>query len=287
MKRIIPIERFASAFRRFPNTQAFLFELVAVVAEWASVARAGIFLKDPVTGVFRMNSGVRCLPVTQALEVSEADRLVTYLTTKAHMISQASLAHISDVDERLGLMRALADMGATAIVPLFGRQQLNGWLFLGEHASGLPFGDDDWTELASIAQITEILVDDALLHESTAVQKALGENLLGSLPIGVIALDSEGKIGWYNELSEQLLGRERGQVVQQHVSKLDKRIADLLLRCLDNSSASGYLEYEEPRTGRPLAVTATPLQTHDNGLGAVALLRDLTGERRMREMEGL
>jgi len=42
-------------------------------------------------------------------------------------------------------------MGSEAILPLFGRERLNGWLCLGRSSSGAPFEQRDIEELTQLA----------------------------------------------------------------------------------------------------------------------------------------
>lgn len=110
--------------------------------------------------------------------------------------------------------------------------------------------------------------------------KAFSDNVVENMPIGLLALNSEGKIAAFNRTAEQLLGLSSSSVINKNPKDiLPKPLAGLT----DELRAKGGIidrEMDCPREGGkniPLDVTVFSLKGDGNGhLGEVILFRDLT-----------
>src|SRR5207247_6852647 len=131
---------------------------------------------------YRLRAGVRCLPETHELELSERDPLVRWFELHAHLISRANLSQTADQAQRSILRRALDTFGAEVIVPLYARGRIIGWLFFGHHVTGQPFTYSDLESLMMLAEQISTVLENALLYEEITVQKTLAETLLNAIP---------------------------------------------------------------------------------------------------------
>jgi len=104
-------------------------------------------------------------------------------------------------------------------------------------------------------------------------------------PIGVVAVDADEIVRWFNKGAEQILDLGAGDVLNGPASKLDSRLADSLTRCARGEDRKEPVEWTDPLTKRSLSVLARRLANGDEGLGAVAIIRDLTHERLLRERQ--
>src|SRR6202040_2083243 len=104
--------------------------------------------------------------------------------------------------QRLIMRRALDAFGAEVIVPLYARGRIIGWLFFGERITGQPFEYRDLEGLMTLAEHVSTVLENALLYEEVALQKTLAETLLKSIPPGIVAIDEDGIIRWFNPPAE-------------------------------------------------------------------------------------
>jgi GAF domain len=184
----IPLLRFARVFRRHENVDALLASLTEAVADAAGVSRVGIFSKMRQSDRYQLRAGLRCLPETQDLEYRDRDPLVRWFELNAHLVNRADLGTV-DRTQRPMLRRALDAFGAEAIVPLYARGRIIGWLFFGHRLTGQSFGYHDLENLTMLADHVSAVLENALLYQEVAVQKTLAETLLKSIPPGIVATD--------------------------------------------------------------------------------------------------
>ncbi len=183
-----------------------LATIVEGVADAAGVTRVGIFSRIRQGDRYRLRAGLRCLPETNEIEYHERDPLVRWFELHGHLVSRANLAHIAAQNQRPLLRRALDSFGAEVIVPLYARGEIIGWLFFGHRITGLPFDYGDLEGLMILAEHVSTVLENALLYEEVTLQKTLAETLLKSIPPGIVAIDEDGIIRWFNPPAEPILG---------------------------------------------------------------------------------
>ena len=275
---------FSSAFRRFDNIGIMLESIVEGVASCARVSRVAVFSITP-SELYRFRAGIKCMEETRTLEFKKTHPFVQWLQIHAHSISRSMLRHIDSMEERLLLEKTLDLTGTEAILPLFGRERLIGWLCVGRSSSGAPFEQRDIEELTLLAEQVSVTIENSLLHESIAIQKALAENLLQAIPVGIIAAGADGMIRWFNSGAETLLNLTADDMIGRPIERLSSYIASLLNRCMAGEKAVGPVEWTEPLTRRGLSIQIRRLQQNGQCMGAMAVLNDLTEERILREKQ--
>jgi nitrogen-specific signal transduction histidine kinase len=275
---------FSSAFRRFDNIGIMLESIVEGVASCARVSRVSVFSITPAE-LYRFRAGIKCMEETRSLEFKKTHPFVQWLQIHAHSISRSMLRHIESMEERLLLEKTLDLTGSEAILPLFGRERLIGWLCIGRSSSGAPFEQRDIEELTLLAEQVSVTIENSLLHESIAIQKALAENLLQAIPVGIIATGADGTIRWFNSGAETLLHVSAADLIGRPIEKLSSYIASLLNRCMTGEKVVGPVEWTEPVTRRGLLIQIRRLQQSGQCMGAMAVLNDLTEERILREKQ--
>jgi nitrogen-specific signal transduction histidine kinase len=275
---------FSSAFRRFDNIGIMLESIVEGVASCARVSRVAIFSITP-SEIYCFRAGIKCMEETRSLEFKKTHPFVQWLQIHAHSISRSMLRHIESMEDRLLIEKTLDLAGSEAILPLFGRERLIGWLCIGRSSSGAPFEQRDIEELTLLAEQVSVTIENSLLHESLAIQKALAENLLQAIPVGIIATGADGTIRWFNSGAETLLYVTAADLIGRPIERLSSYIASLLNRCMAGEKAVGPVEWTEPRTHRGLSIQIRRLQQNGQCMGAMAVLNDLTEERILREKQ--
>ncbi|MGE4490738.1 MAG: ATP-binding protein, partial [Kiritimatiellales bacterium] len=275
---------FSGAFRRFDNIGIMLESIVEGVASCARVSRVAVFAMTPAE-CYRFRAGIKCMEETRILEFRKTDPFVMWLQIHAHSISRSMLRHIESLDERLLLEKTLDLSGAEAIFPLFGRERLIGWLCLGRSSAGMPFEQRDIEELTLLAEQVSVTIENSLLHENIAIQKAYAENLLQAIPVGIIAAGADAAVRWFNSGAEKLLNLSAEELIGRPVERLSSFVASMLNRCLAGEKVVGPVEWKEPLSRKEISIQARRLQQNGQCVGAMAVIHDLTEERILREKQ--
>src|SRR5206468_3488241 len=283
----LPLLRFPRVFRRLDNVEGLLANIVEGVADAAGVTRVGIFSRIRQGDRYRLRAGLRCLPETNEIEYHERDPLVRWFELHGHLVSRANLAHIAAQNQRPLLRRALDSFGAEVIVPLYARGQIIGWLFFGHRITGLPFDYSDLEGLMILAEHVSTVLENALLYDEVTLQKTLAETLLKSIPPGIVAIDEEGIIRWFNPPAESILGLKTSDALNRPVEAVGRRLATMLRETLEAKANLPPRQWIDPNTRRSLSVEARRLLDQHTPLGAVAVIHDLTAEENLRQKQDL
>src|SRR6266513_3406502 len=283
----LPLLRFPRVFRRLDNVEGLLASIVEGVADAAGVTRVGIFSRIRQGDRYRLRAGLRCLPETNEIEYHERDPLVRWFELHGHLVSRANLAHIAAQNQRPLLRRALDSFGAEVIVPLYARGEIIGWLFFGHRITGLPFDYGDLERLMILAEHVSTVLENALLYEEVTLQKTLAETLLKSIPPGIVAIDEDGIIRWFNPPAEPILGLKAIEVLNRPVEAVGRKLAAMLRETLEAKANLPSRQWIDPNTHRSLSVEARRLLDQHTPLGAVAVIHDLTAEENLRQKQDL
>jgi PAS domain S-box-containing protein len=289
----LPILRLPRAVRsleaagRLKNTETLVHEMVEGLAEAARVSRVGIFSRGRQGGEFRLRAGLRCLPETYDLEYRERDPLVRWLELHAHLICRHHLSQTQDFAQRELLRRALDTVGAEVMVPLYARGRISGWLFFGHRLTGQPFDYQSLETLMILGEHVSTVLENAALHEEIILQKTLAETLLSAIPPGIVACDEDAIIRWCNPTAEAVLGLSASEVFGKPVEAAGRRVASLLRETLENSAEPPAQQWVDSSTQRSLSVQTRRLTNHQQSLGAVAVIQDMTPEESLRQKQEL
>jgi PAS domain S-box-containing protein len=279
--------RLPRVLRRFENIDALLSSIVEGVAEAGGVSRVGIFSRMGEGDSYRLRAGLRCLPETSEVQFRERDALVRWFEFHAHLIYRANIVQTADHKQRVLMRRALDAFGAEVIVPLYARGRVIGWIFFGHHLTGQPFNHRDLEGLTMLGENVSTVLENALLYEEVTLQKTLAETLLKSIPPGIVAIDDEATIRWFNPTAEQILGLSSADLLNKPVEAVGSRLAGVLRETLDAKAALPRQQWTDRNTRRSLAVETRKLVDQRGPVGAVALISDVTAEEGLREKQSL
>ncbi len=279
------LQHFARAFQQFENIDALLDNMIHGIATCARVSRVGIFAYDRPTESYRFVAGMKCLTDVRQHVMSRQDPFVRWLHLNAHMACRQKLAMIEDARERTLLNRSLDAFGAEVIIPLHGREQVMGWLFVGRQLTGEPFLQNDLEDLMLLGEHLAVALENSLLYEKVAAQKALADTVFDAMPIGIVAIDVAGEVRWLNAAAESILNASGTTAVRRPAHAISSRLGDALMRRIKETPLTEPYEWIEPSTQRSLSVLTRRLFDETRCLGAIAIVRDLTRERVMREKQ--
>jgi PAS domain S-box-containing protein len=285
--RTLPLLRFPRALRRLDNIDALMASVVEAVADAAGVSRVGLFSRARKGEPYRFYAGLRCLLETDQLQFGERDALVRWFELHAHVIARVNLLQTHDPRHR-GLMRRALDMfGAEVIAPLYANGGIVGWIFFGSRVTGQPLDEQDLEGLTTLAEHVSTILENALLYEEATVQKTLAEALLKSIAPGIVAVDMDATVRWFNPRAEKILGFSSVHALNKPVEKIGTRLAGLLREALESKASLSPQQWTDTNTRRSLLVEARRLTNNGSALGAVAVINDLTSEEMLREKQAL
>jgi len=283
--RTLPLLRFPRVLRRLDNVDTLVAALVEALADAAGVSRVGLFSQTRKGDPYRLRAGLHCLPETEELEFGKRDTLVRWFELHAHLISRANLVRTRDQRERNIMRRALDLFGAEAIVPLYARGSIIGWVFFGHRATGGLFDDRDLEGLTMLAEHVSTILENALLYEEATVQKTLAETLLKSIPPGIVAIDLDATVRWFNPPAEKILGLASADILNKPVEAVGNRLASFLRETLESKTTPPPRQWIDNNTRRSLSIETRQIADNGSLLGAVAVIQDLTVQETLREKE--
>ena len=261
--------------------------VVEALADTAGVSRVGLFSRTRKGDLYRLRAGLHCLPETEELEFGERDPLVRWFELNAHLISRVNLLRTQDQRHRNLMKRALDMFGAEAIVPLYARGSIIGWVFFGHRVTGQLFDDRDLEGLTMLAEHVSTILENALLYEEATVQKTLAETLLKSIPPGIVAVDVDATVRWFNPPAERILGLSGANALNKPVEAVGHQLAGFLRETLESKTPLPPQQWIDNNTRRSLSVEARQIADNGSSLGAVAVIQDLTDQESLREKQVL
>lgn len=288
---------FSRVFRRFDDFQAACESMVEGIAECARAPRVGLFTLHSDEHCYRLQAGIKCQEGVRQLSVPVVAPLVRWMEMHTHLVTRELLAQRSDPTEHRLLKQTLDTLGAEILIPLHGRSNILGWVFIGHRATGTAFSTRELDDLMLLAESVTLTLENALLYREVRIQKSLAETVLDSIPIGIVAVDPDSIVRSVNRAAERMLEVSAASATNLPISLLDSRLADLLMRGLSraetgtgtnggtNGSGNGQIEWVNPLNHRVLAAVAKQLASNGECLGAVAIIHDLTRERLLRQKQ--
>ncbi|QBG48419.1 hypothetical protein EGM51_13825 [Verrucomicrobia bacterium S94] len=280
-----PLRNFSKAQRNFDNVDALFESVVEGLVATARVSRAGIFIQPDPQDDYIFQAGTRCLAATEKLKFSPHDRFIRWLEMNTHLVSRKTLENITDPQERAMLKLMLDSLGAEIIIPIYAAGRIKGWIFVGQRSTGIPFEVADLEDLTGLADHISTTLEKAFQYEETALQKALAETVLHSIPFGIVACDEKATIRWFNSTARDILRPEETEIIGRRVEILGSRIADLFRRAIGNQTAHDVTEWTDNRTKLTVSAETRCLTDSAGCVGAMMMLRDITGAKLLQEKE--
>ncbi len=279
----VQIRQLSHALRKLEKLDALFDTIIENVAITANVSRVGIFCKTRDSDTYRLRASQRCVEETARLEYRAGEPFLRWLTLHDHIVARATLEHIPSPSDRQLLRHTLDLMGAEALLPLYARGSVIGWLLIGSRATGIPFDHADLEDLTALADHVSTTLENAFLYEEAAIQRTLAETLLHSMPTGIIAVGTNGVVRWFNSAAQQILDMSPNKVLNSPLRALGSRLSDVLQRTLDGAPVEKPTEWIDPVTKRHLSIQTHRLTNGDACHGAVALVQDRTLEMLLEE----
>jgi len=137
-------------------------------------------------------------------------------------------------------------------------------------------------------EIGEIAIEVNAMAKALLDARSLTENILYSIADGIIAVDKVGRITSINPAAQHMIGLDAADVVghpYQSLFKPEAHFSSVLLDTLETGQEHNgvALDYPLPSHILHVSVSTSRLRDcHGNTIGAVAVLKDLTEQRRLK-----
>jgi two-component system sensor histidine kinase HydH len=138
-----------------------------------------------------------------------------------------------------------------------------------------------------LAEHVSTILENALLYEEATVQKTLAETLLKSIPPGIVAIDMDATVRWFNPPAEKILGLSGSDTLSKPVEAVGNRLAGFLRETLEAKTPLPPQHWIDNKTRKSLSVETRQIADNGAPLGAVAVIQDLTVQETLREKQAL
>jgi two-component system, NtrC family, sensor kinase len=275
---------FGSTLTREVRLEPMLDSVLDRISQTYLVDRLALFLRDPgLTGRLRLARSMGIDPEAASdlsfLEEGAFPPGKNYLFFETGRAAQIEDQKARDALERLDL---------NYFLPCRVRDEVVAVLGVGKTVDGDFLTSDDVELLESIAGYVGIAVQNSRLYQSLEQKaeqverlKDFSENIVGSLNVGVMALDLAGRVDSWNPQLEKLTGIPRDHALGQSVGTVLPAglVAELEARAGNGHGGEIYKFPLVNRAGQGLIVnvSVTPLEDKQGAeLGRLVILDDIT-----------
>jgi len=212
---------------------------------------------------------------------------------------QLSPIFLSPPNAKVGLLRRkLAEWGLYYVQPLLLRGRVIGFLGLGRRGKSGLLSSEDLDLVATLSGYAAIALDNAGLYRSLEAKaselqrmRLYSENVIESIMVGVIVVDSEGKITVWNSSMESLYGLASADAIGENLE--DVFPPDLLQTLREVLEGPFWLAKETGRLrktyleasggqGKLVDITLSPFVVHDDVVtGTLLVFNDVTEKVRL------
>ncbi|MCA1815515.1 MAG: PAS domain S-box protein [Acidobacteria bacterium] len=273
--------------------EPLLDALVSRLQEVLGVARVAIFVEDGKSpGGYRV---ARAAGLSNDLIVPQDFREMIRVRSAATGVVRAD--EIDLAPETTSFVRRALHY----YVPCVVRGRMIAVIGLGRSTGGALLSSEDLEILRTVSGYVAVAVENSLLYEEQAERaaelemlKEFNESIVESINVGLLAVDSAGRVTGCNSALEGMMGVGRDEALGRRVEELfAEDFAETLEQVLGGAGwqltelRNIYKLHTATRTGRPLImnIAIAPLRRAETAehTGALVVLEDVTGRVRLEE----
>ncbi len=187
-----------------------------------------------------------------------------------------------------GLLDQLTRLRADIALPLDDDETLTGFFLVGPKLSGDPYFSEDVDLLRTLTSQATVAIKNAQLYSQIVYANDYVENILNTIDSAVITVDHNGAVTRFNSAAERLTGLPAAQVKGRTIRDLPRPVARLLQATAEDRQPRTQVEttitdLNHQRVVPVICSTFSLVDRVGSVLGAVAVLSDLTGLKRLEE----
>ena len=277
------LHHFSSSLKQISDLDLFLDRVVEGIDASLKISRAAIFIRNAETNEFTCRTGKNIPETLLNKTYNQSDSFSNFLICQPHLINTDLTDHLTANAGSEAVLQELAFQQVKILIPLITKNSLEGWIMLGHRLSGMPYDQNDVHDLAIVGDHISTMLENVLLLEDTAVQRTLASTLLHTIPSGIIAVNLEGIIQWFNESAENILNPLEEAVIGNPIDVLGATIANLLHKVMIGESIVLHENWVDPQSNKHLKVEARKLLSNGECVGALAIVQDQTNKLWLEE----
>ncbi len=201
--------------------------------------------------------------ITEQLQLSFEHGLMHWFDSHACLFDSFAIRSAPEATKELRVLRGVL------AAPLMDKGLVFGALVLGEKASGMQYSQEERELLTLFARSVEILFERTDDRYSPNTPQLPSQQVLNSLPMGLITVSADRKVTLLNHNAETILSVTRQDAVGSSVQKLGSAFADVVLRSIADGSVRNNEVIREPRSNVNLSINVSP---DDDGGAIVSFL---------------
>jgi PAS domain S-box-containing protein len=214
--------------------------------------------------------------------------LAKHLNLTRNPLLADELRHSPTSRDTDALCATLRSLRSELVLPIHDDGSLSGFFLLGQRLSGDPYFSEDIDLLTILTSQAAVAIKNAQLYSQIVRANDYVENILNTVDSAIIAVDRHGAITRFNSGAERLTGLPALQMKGRSLQDLPPTISTFLYAtCSDNQSRSQVETTIQPlgrRQAIPVLCSTSPLLDRvGSELGAVAVISDLSGLKRLEE----
>jgi PAS domain S-box-containing protein len=221
-----------------------------------------------------------------AIVLEELDPLVRMLRVSEEPVSLDSLRRMRPDPIRSGARQRLTEHDAVIAMGIRLKSRLEGVVLLGCRLSGRIYGATEQEAIQLLCNQLGVALDNAKLYTAVQDSKIYNDILLDNLVSGVIAVNADNTIGYFNREAERIIGLPAREMLHRDVGALPGALADILRTTHRTGRGEHDLELVAMIDGRGvhLRVGSSLLHGHTGEtLGALLVFHDMTEMHRLQE----
>ncbi len=280
-------------FARDLNTELDLGQVVELLVQrvrrMVVVGRIGVLLREEDGPRLRLVMADSTFGDGPRLSSAFSEFLSAALTNRdfIYVEDMSSLLEEFSQDREL-----LAEEDLAYFLPLIVKGEVLGLLALGRTLSGDYLSSEDLKVLQMLTSHAALALDNALLYQQAHARaeelerlKTFNENIVQSIKVGVMVLDTNGRVRSWNHSLEDINGIKANEAIRRQVDEL---FPSSFMSALDQARervegagepiASAYRVGLRSRDGvdRVVNITATPLRGDTGQFATVVIVDDAT-----------
>ncbi|MGQ3685648.1 MAG: response regulator [Candidatus Loosdrechtia sp.] len=288
-------QKFSKALTQFYNAGKLADLIIEALAEIFKVGRIVFILIQPKEGLSRP---YRCLGFDVAtmrnIYFGNSQGMIHWLSKNHQILNKVVLDREIEMNQisvrdAINIQKELNLLQAQLCMPVFASGNLRGVITLGNKITGKAFFDEDIEMLSMLAGYIGMAMENAFLYQEINLRKIHSENVLESIPYGIVTIDTGYKVNTINKSAARMLDILPENVLGRDVKHIGSVFADFLLRTIKEKKTYKMKEVIHPVTNAIYDVSTSLLVDCDQELGAIMIFSDLSEvvkiETKIRDLE--
>jgi len=189
----------------------------------------------------------------------------------------------------LDIKEEMESLGGSLWVPIFSGEELTGIIFLGSKLLGDTYTLEEITLLITLAKHISTAFENTNLYEEVLSIKNYTQDILDTMPSGVLTISTEGSIITFNPMAEHITGLITKDIIGKNFKNIfspENPISLTIYAALNNKCFTNFEAniIPEDKESMPISLTSTLLKNSQEKITGVLLtITNLAQIRSLKE----